>query len=399
MKSQSFVLAAENIRWCSRMGSFDIQYGIHLISPRLTKQKKRTDSFCKSCARHENGGGSFMEENRLRRLSSRVLAAVAFLVFLLASAAGRAAARDAVPKTDLLRVRVSIPSISLSQLPLQVGAQVGTFKAEGLDVTIEEIPPTATMAGLLKGEIQFTSAGSSALRAAASGVAVKLLTGGSEKPAFFLVAQPEIRSVTDLRGKVIGVTSLRSLTDMVVHDILKQHGIDADKDARIIALRNTANILAALASKQVQAGILSPPFDYQAKKLGLKIILFAGDYIRALQGGLATSNQQIAANPDMIRRFVRGYLRSIHSTQTQKEMVLPVMIKVLKLDQEAASEIYDSIKGIWRTDGGVSRAVLEKEIELWKTAVKEPREVSLDELTDFSFLRQAQQEFGVKPLD
>jgi ABC-type nitrate/sulfonate/bicarbonate transport system substrate-binding protein len=186
---------------------------------------------------------------------------------------------------------------------------------------------------------------------------------------------------------------------MVVHDILKQHGIDADKDARVLALRNTANILAGLASKQVHAGILSPPFDYQAKKMGLRVLLFAGDYVRALQGGLASSNQQIAANPDMIRRFVRGYLRSIHFTQTQKEMVLPVIMKVLKLDLEAASEIYDSVKGIWRADGGVSREVLQKEIEMWKESTKVARDVSVDELTDFSFLRQAQQELNVKPLD
>lgn len=326
--------------------------------------------------------------------SSRASLAVSLFILLVAPAAGGAAA-----ESELFRVRVTIPSVSLSQLPLQVGAQVAIFKAEGLEVSIEEMPPTAAIAGLINGEIQFTSAGSSALRAAASGVAVKLLTGGSEKPAFFLVAQPEIKNVGDLRGRVIGVTSLRSLTDMVVHDILKQHGMDADKDARILALRNTANILAGLASKQVHAGILSPPFDYRAKKLGLRVLLFAGDYVRALQGGLASSNQQIAAKPDMIRRFIRGYLKSIHFTQTRKEMVLPVMIKILKLDQEAASEIYDSIKGIWRADGGVSRAVLEKEIKLWKAAVKEARDVSLDELTDFSFLRQAQQELNVKPLD
>ena len=335
-----------------------------------------------------------MELKKPAIFSSRVSFAVSLFLLLMAPAAGGTAA-----ESELFRVRVTIPSISLSQLPLQVGAQVGTFKAEGLDVGIEEMPPTAAIAGLINGEIQFTSAGSSALRAAASGVAVKLLTGGSEKPAFFLVTQPEITKVADLRGRVIGVTSLRSLTDMVVHAILKQHGIDADKDARILALRNTANILAGLASKQVHAGILSPPFDYQAKKLGLRVLLFAGDYVRALQGGLASSSQQIAANPDMIRRFIRGYLRSIHFTQTQKEMVLPVMMKILKLDQEAASEIYDSVKGIWRADGGVSREVLQKEIEMWKESTKVARDVSVDELTDFSLLRQAQQELGVKPLD
>jgi ABC-type nitrate/sulfonate/bicarbonate transport system substrate-binding protein len=305
----------------------------------------------------------------------------------------------AAPEEKLIRVRVAIPSTSLSQLPLQVGARLGMFKAEGLEVAVEEIRPTAAIAGLVNGELQFTSAGSSAFRAAASGASVKLLTGGSEKPAFFLVAQPEINKVTDLRSKIIAVTSLRPLTDMVVHDVLKHHGMDADKDARIVALRTTANILAGLTVKQAHAGLLSPPFDYQAKKLGLRILLFAGDHVRFLQGGFASSNQQIAANPDMIRRFIRGYIRSIHFTQSQKEKTFPVMMKILQLDEEAASQTYDSVKGIWRADGGVSKAVLQKESDMWKESTKQARDVSLEEVTDFSFLRQVQQELNVKPLD
>ena len=296
-------------------------------------------------------------------------------------------------------VRATIPAVSFAQLPLLAGAESGIFKTEGLDVSVEEIPPTATMAGLIKGEIQFTSAGSSALRAAASGVPVKLLTGGSEKPAFFLVAQPEIRRVADLRGKVIAVTSLRSLTDILTRDLLKQNGVDPGRDVQIIALRDTANILAGLAAKQVQAGLLSPPFDYQARKMGLNVLLFAGDHIRLLQGGFASSNQQIAANPDMIRRFIRGYLRSIEWTQSQKARVVPTIMKIWKVDQETASQTYDAVKGIWRADGGVSREVLQKEIEMWKESTKATRDVSVDDLTDFSFLRQVQQELNVKPLD
>jgi hypothetical protein len=75
------------------------------------------------------------------------------------------------------------------------------------------------------------------------------------------------------------------------------------------------------------------------------------------------------------------------------------MMKVLKLEMEAASDIYDSVKGVWRADGGVSREVLQKEIDMWKESIKEVRDISLDELTDFSFLRQAQRELNIKPLD
>jgi NitT/TauT family transport system substrate-binding protein len=321
------------------------------------------------------------------------------IIFFVAYAAGRAVAGEAVPKKEPIRVRVSIPSISFAQLPLQAAAQLGIFKTEGLDVSTEEMKPTVSIAGLINGEIQFTTGGSSALRAAASGVPVKLLTGGSEKPAFYLVSQPAIEKVADLKGKIVAVTSMTSLTDVITRDILKQHGVSPEKDVQIIALGSTANILAGLTSKQIQAGILSPPFDSLAQRSGLRVLLFAGDFVQALQGGMASSNQQIAANPEMIKRFIRGYIRSIHFTQSNKDKVVPVISKIFNLDPESASQAYDSVKGIWRADGGVSKQVLQKEIDAWKATTKAARDVSINDLVDFSFLRQAQQELGVKPLD
>lgn len=341
----------------------------------------------------------FMQKNRARIFLSRALTAIGGVIFFLASAAGGAAAGEAVTKKEQTRVRVGIPSISLAQLPLEVGTHIGIFKAEGLDISNEEMKPTISIAALINGEIQFTTGGSSALRAAASGAPLKLLTGGSEKPAFFLVSQPAIEKVGDLRGKTIAVTSLRSLTDLMVRNILKQYGLDADKDVKILALGSTANILAGLTSKQIQAGILSPPFDYMGKKQGLRVLLFGGDFVQALQGGMASSDRVIAGNPEMIRQFIRGYLRSIQLTQSRKDLAVPVIMKVFSLDLDTATHAYDSVKGIWRADGGVSRSVLQQEIDAWRETTKAARDVSLDDLTDFSFLRQVQKELNVKPLD
>ncbi|HLC26359.1 MAG TPA: ABC transporter substrate-binding protein [bacterium] len=306
---------------------------------------------------------------------------------------------EAAPQDKLIRARVAIPAISLAQLPLEVGVQVGIFKAEGLDIGIEQIQTPADIASVVNGEVQLTSNGSAAIRAAAGGAPVKLLTGGSEKPAFYLIAQPEIKKVTDLRGKIIGLTGVRSLVDIATRSILKQHGMDADKDVRATYLGSTGNVFTALASKRVSAGLLSPPFDYKAKKLGLQVLLFAGDYVHLLQGGFASSDQQIAANPDMIRRFIRAYIRSLQFTQSQKEKTLPVIIKTFQMDEESAAEAYNSVKGVWRADGGVSNDVVQNEIEVWKSSTKQPRDVSLDKVMDFSFLRQVQQELNIKPLD
>src|SRR5690349_16944183 len=71
------------------------------------------------------------------------------------------------------RVRVAMPAKSMTFLNFYVGDKFGLYKAEGLDVSLEVVKTEIGVAGMVAGEIDYTTAIGSAMRAAATGVPIK----------------------------------------------------------------------------------------------------------------------------------------------------------------------------------------------------------------------------------
>ena len=103
-------------------------------------------------------------------------------------------------------LRVAYPSLSSTAVfSLVVAQKEGYFKEEGLNVELLSIRGEIAIRTTLAGEVDFFTNAGSALAAAVRGVPVKLATVFQDKPAWDLIAQPDIKSVAQLRGKNIGV--------------------------------------------------------------------------------------------------------------------------------------------------------------------------------------------------
>jgi hypothetical protein len=78
------------------------------------------------------------------------------------------------------------------------------------------------MQALLGGSVDYTSAYGSTIAAAVGGLPVKLVFISSSKPQFELVSQPQIKSVQELKGKVVGISSLGGSNDLMMDFELPQ---------------------------------------------------------------------------------------------------------------------------------------------------------------------------------
>jgi ABC-type nitrate/sulfonate/bicarbonate transport system substrate-binding protein len=87
---------------------------------------------------------------------------------------------------------------------------------------------------------------------------IRQVAGGQIRPAFSLVAQPDVNSYDDLKGKLVGVSRLRSLASNLLTVILRKHGLGIN-DVRVISLQTTNNVYLVLDTKQIAAGMLSVP--------------------------------------------------------------------------------------------------------------------------------------------
>ena len=116
---------------------------------------------------------------------------------------------------QLKKIRFSVSAASIAELPFRMALLKGFYREEGLEVEVIFIRGAVGMQALLGGSVDFTSASGSTIAAAVRGIPVKLVFIASAKPQFDMVAQKEIRSMADLKGKFVGISSRGGAVDLL----------------------------------------------------------------------------------------------------------------------------------------------------------------------------------------
>jgi ABC-type nitrate/sulfonate/bicarbonate transport system substrate-binding protein len=123
---------------------------------------------------------------------------------------------------QLKKVRFSVSAASIAEVPFRIANIKGFYRDEGLDVEVILIRGAVGMQALLGGSVDYTSASGSTIAAAVRGIPVKLVFIASAKPQFDLIAQPQIRSVADLKGKQVGISSRGGAVDLLTQLMIQK---------------------------------------------------------------------------------------------------------------------------------------------------------------------------------
>ena len=129
-------------------------------------------------------------------------------------------------------IKFALPGNSMGYLPLFVAVHRGFFKDEGLDIELPRLIPAMAQNALLAGEVQYHGLADSGLRLAARGLPLKAIFYGADKPMYYLVAQKEIRSVAELKGKRVGVSQFGGTSDLGHRPISKWRGCVLEEPAQ-----------------------------------------------------------------------------------------------------------------------------------------------------------------------
>jgi len=167
------------------------------------------------------------------------------------------------------RVRFAYPAKSLNYLPITIGRDKGMFQGEGIDLQLVLVASTIQVTALTTGDIDFSGAQSQVMAGAARGLPVKVVGFLTIKPSFWLMAKPEIKSMAELKGKIIGITAIGSSTDTLARFLVTKNGLTPDREVAFIGTGTTANILTAMKAGTVDAGVLSPPLQRNGDADGL----------------------------------------------------------------------------------------------------------------------------------
>src|SRR5499427_6004234 len=124
--------------------------------------------------------------------------AVFFLFFIISGSSAPAFAQ-------LKKIRFSTTSIAVTELQFRIAQNKGFYRDEGLDLETVLIRGAVGIQALLGGSVDYSSAAGALIAGAVRGLPVRLVLIVNAKPQFDLVGAPEVKSVQQLKGKVVGI--------------------------------------------------------------------------------------------------------------------------------------------------------------------------------------------------
>lgn len=253
------------------------------------------------------------------------------------SAAPSAAVATATPLAPI-KVKVAYTNITGDSLPTWVALDAGIFKKNGLDVELLSVDGGSRgMATLLSGEIDIaTLGGAECLSATASGAKVTVTAVGTPVFPYFLMAAPEIKTVADLRGKKVGISSVGGSADIATRKVLKDSGLDPDKDVTLVSLGSHAQRTAALFAGALQAAVDDPPNTTELMDKGFHNIYdLAGKRLATAQTGTVAQASFIGANREAMQRFVDSQIEAVAWMRKNKAQAVSTMKKYYKAANDA----------------------------------------------------------------
>ena len=247
--------------------------------------------------------------------------------------------------TTQTALRLLYPSFAGSWATAWIAKEAGYFSAEGLDVELIRVGGSTRMvAAMLGGSAPIIQAGAiAALTANVAGADVVIIGATGTVSPFRLIARPEIKQPSDLRGKKAGITTFGSTSDQVVRIALKQFGLEPNKDVALLTFGAQPEVFAALQHGAVQAAPLSYPLYPKAIKLGMReLVNFADLGVEDINGTVITTRAFVAQQRDTALRFMRAFTRGMQRYRTDKEFSKKVLGKYGKINDD------EILEGTWQ---------------------------------------------------
>ena len=294
------------------------------------------------------------------------------------------------------KVRLSISAVDVSFLTSGVALKRGMFKDEGLDVELIRMNANVSVTALATGDIDYTMVFASVVRGALRGMPMKVVASFMDSSTHLLIARPEYKSIRDLKGKTLAVSTYGATSDVAARMMMKQGGVDPEKELKIIQLGAERGRYAALKEGVVDVAVLSPPTDTDAQRNGLRVLSRFHELFKMPFTGVGIHLRKLKERPDEVKRMVKAMLRANRFVRANREGTIQTMMDWVKVDRESAVATYDSTWKIFSEDGSISESGLKLVVDQGREAMKIERAVALTEVADFGIIRDVQKELGIK---
>jgi NitT/TauT family transport system substrate-binding protein len=313
-----------------------------------------------------------------------ILSAAGFLLFTLSGV-----------EAKTIYVAVSNPDMSF--LSGGVAKYQGYFKDEGLDVEVLQMNANVSVAALAAGNVDYNLILQSVVTANLRGLPLKIAGILIERPNHVVVAHPSVQKFAELKNKKIAISSFGSLVDILARLTAAHFQLDPRKDVDLVAAGSSSARVAQLQAGVVQAAFVTPPGNLRAEASGFKTLLRVRDLFPFPVNGIGVTEQKLKTNRDEVKKIVRALLRANRYIINNPKGAIKILSAWGRTKPEVAEDAYNDNAKNYSRNLLVSRPTLENVIESTRWNVESKNNVAVDEIFDFSLVREVLKEMGESP--
>lgn len=264
--------------------------------------------------------------------------------------------------------------------PLDIGIEEGIFKKHNLEIEATAFPGSANLQrGIAADAIDIAVGSGPELAFVAKGNPELGVAAMANQPALLcLITQKDgpVKTVADLKGKLISVSTVGSLTAWLVKELSRQQGWGPD-GIRMAELGATPPQVAAMRTNQTNGMVTDIASAYKFEEEGVaRIVVHFGNIVKDFHiHVIYASNKIIAEHPERVREFLAGWFETIAFMHKNKPVAVKIGARVGNVSEEIESKVYDEVMPTFSTDGRFNPkalAVLARSFVELGTLPKEP---------------------------
>ena len=256
---------------------------------------------------------------------------------------------------DTVRLGKAVPN-SFAFGAAEVGIDAKIFAGEGLDVAVSSFRGDAQLQqALAAGSVDVGLGSGPGLGFRVKGapaIGVAAMYGAPRNLALLVSAKSSIRSVADLKGKRIGVTTAGSLTEWLVRELSRQQGWGSDGIVAVPLGQMQAR-LAAMDRGELDGAVLEAANGYELEEAGRtrNLILF-GDIVKHFYTHVVfATDEMVDKRPELLQRFLRSWFKTIAFMKANREFTVKSEQRTIDVRQSVVEKIYDAQIGGFSPDG------------------------------------------------
>jgi NitT/TauT family transport system substrate-binding protein len=304
-----------------------------------------------------------------------------------APAAPASAGDPGAPAAAPITSRSAYTTVSVSTAPWWAAAEAGYFREQGLDVELMHVDAgAALLAALQNNELDVTAGGGpSILYGYLQGIDTVIIGSVMNTLDANVMVRPEIQTVDDMRGKTIGVSRLKAISDVGARLAFKKAGLEPDVDIFTRGTGGNAETLAAMEAGTVDGASFGVGMALEAQKRGYREMFNLGRMgIPFLQGAVSSTRRMMRDRPELGERYLRALAQGMSRLRTDRELGIAVLMKyTLSEDRELLNATLDYYRPLYPVDPYPEPAALQAVLD----AEEHPtaRTTRPEDLTDARF--------------